>query len=124
MGGEPVYHSVQAEPWKVTLIDTGEGSMTGGRIRRIRPYLPQDRPFFLTYGDGVADIDIDALLQFHQAGTARATVTAVRPLARFGRWIWTAITFGVSRKNLSQKGATSTGLLRPGSVRDRSYRWG
>ncbi len=84
MGGEPVYHSVQAEPWKVTLIDTGEGSMTGGRIRRIRPYLPQDRPFFLTYGDGVADIDIDALLQFHQAGTARATVTAVRPLARFG----------------------------------------
>ncbi len=84
MGGEVVYHSVQSEPWRVTLIDTGDESMTGGRLRRVRSYLPADRPFFMTYGDGVGDVDIARLLQFHQTHGDRATVTATRPKARFG----------------------------------------
>ena len=84
MGGEPTYHAVQAEPWRVTLIDTGEATMTGGRLRRVRPYLADDRPFFMTYGDGVGDVRIDKLLDAHHAHGRKATVTAVRPLARFG----------------------------------------
>ena len=84
MGGETTYHAVQAEPWRVTLIDTGDESMTGGRIKRVRPYIPADRPFFMTYGDGVADISIERLLEAHRAHGRKATVTAVRPLARFG----------------------------------------
>jgi len=82
--GSMTFHRVTAEPWRVTLIDTGEETMTGGRVRRIRPYLPEGRPFFLTYGDGVSDVDIEALLAFHQSHGQKATVTAVRPLARFG----------------------------------------
>lgn len=84
MGGETVYHAIQAQPWSVTLIDTGEDTMTGGRLKRIGQYLPKDRPFFATYGDGVGDIDIAGLLATHQAGGVKATVTATRPLARFG----------------------------------------
>ena len=84
MGAEPTFHSVQAEPWRVTLIDTGDHTMTGGRLRRIRDYLPKDQPFFMTYGDGVGDIDIAKLLETHQKHGKKATVTAVRPLARFG----------------------------------------
>jgi glucose-1-phosphate cytidylyltransferase len=83
-GGSVTYHRVTAEPWRVTLIDTGEDTMTGGRVRRISSYLPKDRPFFLTYGDGVSDVDITELLAFHQSHGRMATVTAVRPLARFG----------------------------------------
>jgi glucose-1-phosphate cytidylyltransferase len=84
MGGEITFHAAKAEPWKVTLIDTGENSMTGGRVRRVRDYLPKDRPFFMTYGDGVGDVPIDQLLAFHGEHGRKATVTAVRPLARFG----------------------------------------
>ena len=84
MGGGTTYHAVQAEPWRVTLIDTGEATMTGGRLKRVRAYLPADLPFFMTYGDGVGDVDVDALLETHVAHGDRATVTAVRPLARFG----------------------------------------
>jgi glucose-1-phosphate cytidylyltransferase len=84
MGGEMTFHSPKAEPWRVTLIDTGANTMTGGRLKRVQEYLPQDRPFFMTYGDGVADIAIDRLLDFHQSHGKQATVTAVRPMARFG----------------------------------------
>ena len=83
-GGSITYHKATAEPWRVTLIDTGEDTMTGGRVRRIAPYLPESRPFFLTYGDGVSNVDITGLLSFHQEHGHKATVTAVRPLARFG----------------------------------------
>lgn len=82
--GDSHYHSVDAEPWRVSLIDTGQDTMTGGRIRRVRDYLPKDKPFFLTYGDGVGDVDIDGLLKHHVSHGRKATVTAVRPLARFG----------------------------------------
>lgn len=71
------------EPWKVTLVDTGENTMTGGRIKRIRDYLGNE-PFFMTYGDGVSDIDIDDLLTFHNNQGAFVTLTAVHPPERFG----------------------------------------
>ena len=82
LSGDVVRHSAPPESWDVTVIDTGADTMTGGRIRRLDRHLP-DR-FMLTYGDGVADIAIDRLLAFHQAQGKIATVTAVRPPARFG----------------------------------------
>jgi glucose-1-phosphate cytidylyltransferase len=77
-------HTNNAEPWRVTVIDTGEKTMTGGRIKRLEPFLKDESDFFLTYGDGLADIDISRLLSFHRAHGKRATVTAVRPQGRFG----------------------------------------
>src|SRR5580658_8596641 len=76
-------HRGRAEPWRVTLVDTGAETMTGGRLRRVRQYLGEE-PFCLTYGDGVADIDIPALLNFHAGHGRLATVTAVLPPGRFG----------------------------------------
>jgi glucose-1-phosphate cytidylyltransferase len=76
-------HQKNAEPWEITLVDTGESSMTGGRLRRVREYVG-DGPFCFTYGDGVADVDISALVAHHQAHGRLATVTAVQPPGRFG----------------------------------------
>lgn len=76
-------HQKKAEPWKVTLVDTGESSQTGGRLKRVMPYLGSE-DFCLTYGDGVASIDICSLLQFHKQHGKLATVTAVQPPGRFG----------------------------------------
>ncbi len=76
-------HRVAAEPWRVTLADTGLETMTGGRIRRVRDYIGNE-PFCLTYGDGVGDVDVTALIRFHHVEGARATVTAVRQPGRFG----------------------------------------
>ncbi len=76
-----VHHS-QAEPWKVTLVDTGDSTQTGGRVKRVARYLDDD--FMLTYGDGVADIDIKALVDFHRREGRLATVTGVQPPGRFG----------------------------------------
>jgi len=73
----------QAEDWKISLIDTGQDTMTGGRVKRIRPYIG-DETFCLTYGDGLADIDISAELAFHRAHGKLATVAAVQPPGRFG----------------------------------------
>jgi len=72
------------EPWKVTLVETGLDTMTGGRVRRIQPYVG-DHPFLLTYGDGVADIDIGQLVRCHEQSGKLATVTAVQPEGRYGR---------------------------------------
>ena len=72
-----------AEPWKVSLVNTGIDTQTGGRVRRIRPWVC-DGTFMLTYGDGVGRIDIDALLAFHRAHGRLATVTATQPAGRFG----------------------------------------
>jgi glucose-1-phosphate cytidylyltransferase len=77
-------HRESAEPWRVTLVDTGDETQTGGRIKRILPYVADDPFFALTYGDGVGDIDIDALIASHQKEKTLATVTVVRPLKRFG----------------------------------------
>lgn len=77
-------HHKHAEPWRVTLVDTGEKSMTGGRIRRVRQYVENDELFCLTYGDGVSDVDIGATLEFHRAHGKLATLTGVQPPGRFG----------------------------------------
>ena len=76
-------HRAAAEPWKVTLVETGLESMTGGRLRRVRDYIG-DQPFCFTYGDAVSTVDIRASIAFHQAHGKAATVTAVAPPARFG----------------------------------------
>lgn len=76
-------HSNVAEPWKVTLVDTGLNTMTGGRIKRIQPYVG-DEPFMLTYGDGVSDVNIDKLLEFHKNHGKIATMTAVNVGQQFG----------------------------------------
>ena len=78
------YHATNHEPWRVTLVDTGAETMTGGRLKRVAQYLNPGEPFFLTYGDGVADIDVGALLAFHKAHGKEATVSAVSPPGRFG----------------------------------------
>ncbi len=80
---EMVVHENTAEPWKVTLVDTGAETLTGGRLRRVAPYVG-DETFMMTYGDGVADVRVDDLLAFHRAHGKPATVTAVQPLGRFG----------------------------------------
>jgi len=72
------------EPWRVTLVDTGEETMTGGRLKRIAPHLQGEEAFCMTYGDGVGDVDIRALVAFHRAHGRLATVTAVAPPGRFG----------------------------------------
>ena len=77
-------HQTRNEPWRVTLVETGPETMTGGRIAAIRSYLDPEEPFCLTYGDGVADIDIAQLVQFHQSHGRRATITSVTPPGRFG----------------------------------------
>src|SRR5688572_5711880 len=76
-------HQNSAEPWQVTLVDTGEATQTGGRLRRVRNYIDEG-DFCLTYGDGVGDIDIGELLAFHRHQKTLATMTATRPPGRFG----------------------------------------
>lgn len=77
-------HQAGAEPWRVTLIDTGETTHTGGRLRRVRRYIENERSFCFTYGDGVSDVDISALVSFHESHGKLATVTAVQPAGRYG----------------------------------------
>lgn len=76
-------HNNTSEPWKVTLVDTGENTMTGGRVKRVKEYIGNET-FCLTYGDGVADIQIDKLLKFHKEHGGQATLTAAQPPGRFG----------------------------------------
>ena len=77
-------HHRNAEPWRVTLIDTGEETMTGGRLKRTKEFVKDEDAFCFTYGDGVADIDISALIKFHKQHRKQATVTAVQPPGRYG----------------------------------------
>jgi len=77
-------HEQYAEPWRVTLVDTGDGTLTGGRLKRIAPYIQDETAFCFTYGDGVADIDISAEIAFHWQHGKWATVTAVQPPGRYG----------------------------------------
>lgn len=86
-------HNNFAEDWKITLIDTGENSMTGGRIKRIYDYVKDDENFCLTYGDGVSDVNISKLIEFHKANGKLATLTATQPPGRFGA-------LNISDKNL------------------------
>ncbi|MBA3940209.1 MAG: glucose-1-phosphate cytidylyltransferase [Sphingopyxis sp.] len=77
-------HFARSEPWRITLVETGANTMTGGRLAAIRQHLDPDEPFCFTYGDGVADIDIADLVRFHKTHGLRATVTSVAPPGRFG----------------------------------------
>ena len=77
-------HTRNAEPWKVTLVDTGDGTMTGGRLKRVRQYLCDEEAFCFTYGDGVSDVDIGEVIKFHAAHGKLATLTATQPPGRFG----------------------------------------
>lgn len=77
-------HGNTTEPWRVTLVDTGENTMTGGRLKRIAPYVAEDENFCMTYGDGVGNVDITALIAFHKRHGKPATLTAVLPSQRFG----------------------------------------
>ena len=81
---EIVVHKVSTEPWKVTLANTGLSTLTAGRILKIRDYIGKDEEFFLTYGDGVSDVNIPALLKFHHEHGKIATITATQPEGRFG----------------------------------------
>jgi glucose-1-phosphate cytidylyltransferase len=82
-GNQRTVHNHTAEPWRVTLVDTGAETMTGGRIKRVAQYL-DGQPFMLTYGDGVADVNIAELLAYHNAHGKMATVTSIQPAGRFG----------------------------------------
>jgi glucose-1-phosphate cytidylyltransferase len=77
-------HERHAEPWRVTLVDTGDDTMTGGRLKRVAQYVKDEEEFCFTYGDGVADVDISALIAFHRQHGKSATVTAVQPPGRYG----------------------------------------
>jgi glucose-1-phosphate cytidylyltransferase len=96
-------HRKSSEPWKVTLIDTGENTMTGGRIKRVADHL-QDETFCLTYGDGVSDVDIRATIDFHRSKDALVTLTAVKQPGRFG-----AFTLGKNENNISSFREKPTG---------------
>lgn len=87
-------HHRKAEPWRVTIVDTGEESMTGGRLARVRSFL-RDQPFCFTYGDGVADVDVSSLVDFHRHSNTLVTLTAVQPPGRYG-----ALDFDSSNSNL------------------------
>jgi glucose-1-phosphate cytidylyltransferase len=78
------YHGTTAEPWRVTLVDTGAHTMTGGRLKRVAPYVEDERDFLMTYGDGVADVNLRATVETHREAGRQATMTVVKPPGRFG----------------------------------------
>lgn len=83
LNNKTVIHNTSSEPWKITLVDTGLETMTGGRVKRVQKYIG-NKPFMLTYGDGVADVDIRKILKFHKAHGKTVTLTAAQPTGRFG----------------------------------------
>ena len=83
LGNKVIVHNKHSEPWKVTIVDTGLHTMTGGRLKRVKNYIG-DETFFMTYGDGVSDIDISMALKFHKSHGKLATITAIQPEGRFG----------------------------------------
>jgi glucose-1-phosphate cytidylyltransferase len=104
------YHDHRSEPWKVTLVDTGDDTMTGGRLMQIGRYLTPGEPFCMTYGDGLASIDIRAEIGFHVEHGCKATVACVRPPARFGR----IVTDGNKVISFEEKPQTEGGLINGG----------
>ncbi len=83
-GGKMIVHNSVAEPWRITLVDTGDSTGTGGRLHRVAKYLEGEEAFCMTYGDGVSDVDITALVAFHKEHGKAVTLTSVQPVARFG----------------------------------------
>ena len=109
-GNRVEYHDCRSEPWKVTLVDTGEESMTGGRLLQVGKYLGDREPFCMTYGDGLANIDIAAEIAFHKERGLKATVACVRPPARFGR----VVIEGTQAKSFEEKPQAEGGLINGG----------
>ncbi len=108
--GAVEYHSRPAMDWEVRLIDTGHNTLTGGRILRLEPHLRPEGTFLVTYGDGVADVNISDLLDFHRSQGRIATVTAVRPPARFGTMVFD----GDRVKEFKEKPQTEEGWINGG----------
>ncbi|MBI1340927.1 glucose-1-phosphate cytidylyltransferase [bacterium] len=109
--GEIIWSRPSAEPWRVTVIDTGPDTMTGGRLKRARDVIGDD-PFCLTYGDGVSDVDVTRLIEFHRANGVWATVTAVSPPGRFG-----VLSFDPDGKRVDafrEKASADVGLINGG----------
>lgn len=104
------YHHRRNEPWRITLVDTGLETMTGGRLRRVREYLDPNEPFCMTYGDGVSNIDIGAEVAFHKKHGLKATVACVRPPARFG----SLVLDGDKVVNFEEKPLAESGLINGG----------
>jgi glucose-1-phosphate cytidylyltransferase len=110
-------HNKRSEPWRVTLVDTGSTTMTGGRLKAVADYLPQGQHFCFTYGDGLADIDISKLIDFHKGHGKKATITAVVPPGRFGA----LEVEGESVRSFREKPVSDDGLINGGFfVLDRS----
>ena len=107
---ETEYHNCRSEPWRVTLVDTGEETMTGGRLGRVRDYLEPAEPFCMTYGDGLADLDIRAQIEFHRQQRRKATMACVRPPARFGR----VAVKGSAVESFAEKPQSDGGLINGG----------
>lgn len=105
-----VYHNHRSEPWRVTMVDTGETTSTGGRVLRVHQYLDDGEPFYVTYGDGVANVDLTAQLAFHRAHGRIATMTVVRPPARFG----SAVIEGDRVVDFVEKAQASEGMINGG----------
>ena len=103
-------HQRYAEPWKVTLVDTGEDTLTGGRLKRVAPYIQDEEAFCFTYGDGLADVDITAEIAFHRRHGKWATVTAVQPPGRYGA----LQTTGAKVTGFIEKPAGDGGLINGG----------
>jgi glucose-1-phosphate cytidylyltransferase len=108
-GGTTVHHGRQPR-WKIHLVDTGATTQTGGRVKRLEKWLGDDKSFLMTYGDGVADVDIRALVRFHEQHGKLATVTTVRPPARFGGIVFD----GDSVSQFSEKPQTGEGWINGG----------
>lgn len=103
-------HRARTEPWRITLVETGLDTQTGGRLKAIRPYLDEGEPFCFTYGDGVAAIDVTQLIAFHKSHGHKTTITAVAPPGRFG-----ALEFeGDLVRNFREKPAGDGGLINGG----------
>ena len=132
-----VVHQKKAEPWRVTLVDTGENTLTGGRLKRVAAHIKDEESFCFTYGDGVSNVDIRSSIEFHRRHGKLATVTAVRPPGRYGalerdggrgnrlhretarRWRhdqWRLFRSISARVSISSKAMTAAGKARPSSV--------
>jgi glucose-1-phosphate cytidylyltransferase len=107
--GEATYHRSRAEGWKVTLVDTGAETMTGGRLVRVRDYLDKDEPFCMTYGDGIGDVDISAELEFHRAHGKKCTMSVMQPPGRFGAVTIEGDQVGEFHEKLTTQGAYING---------------
>ena len=105
-------HQQKAEPWRITLVDTGEETLTGGRLKRVSKYLQSEADFCFTYGDGVADIDISGQIAFHKKHGKKATITAVQPAGRYGALrLEGSHVVGFTEKPLGDGGAVNGGFF-------------